>query len=73
MSRAWAVEHGFSSYSVGSVAPWRVGPFPDQGSNPCPLHWQVGSQSLDTRKVPALFLILVDFIIISIDIPVVSV
>ena len=27
------------------------GIFPDQGSNPCPLHWQADSYSLDTREV----------------------
>lgn len=34
---------GFSSY-VGLVAPWHSrSQFPDQGSNPYPLHWKVGS------------------------------
>ena len=31
-----AVVRGFS-------CPTRYGIFPDQGSNPCPLHWQAGS------------------------------
>ena len=51
--RAWALEHtGFSS--CGTWAPETVvahglscsaacGVFPDQGSNPCPLHWQADS------------------------------
>ena len=27
------------------------GIFPDQGSNPCPLHWQADSQRLEERRV----------------------
>ena len=31
------------------------GIFPDQGSNPCPLHWQADSQPLRHQGSPALF------------------
>ena len=33
----WALGH------AGSVAPQHVESFPDQGLNPCPLHWQEDS------------------------------
>ena len=37
------------------------GIFPDQGSNPCPLHWQADSQPLRHQGSPALeFCILLD-------------
>ena len=32
------------------------GIFPDQGSNPCPLHWQADSQPLHHQGSPQLFL-----------------
>ena len=32
------------------------GIFPDQGSNPCPLHWQAGSQPLHHQGSPPLYL-----------------
>ena len=32
------------------------GIFPDQGSNPCPLHWQADSQPLRHQGSPILFL-----------------
>ena len=31
------------------------GIFPDQGSNPCPLHWQADSQPLRHQGSPAIF------------------
>ena len=34
------------------------GIFPDQGSNPCPLHWQADSQPLRHRGSPIIFLCL---------------
>ena len=39
----------------------RSGIFPDQGSNPCPLHWQVESYSLDHQATLAFvfFILLV--------------
>ena len=33
------------------------GIFPDQASNPCPLHWQVDSQPLRHQEVPCPFLL----------------
>ena len=33
------------------------GIFPDQGSNPCPLHWQANSQPLRHQGSPKLFLL----------------
>ena len=33
------------------------GIFPDQGSNPCPLHWQAGSQPLCHQGSPLLLLL----------------
>ena len=32
------------------------GIFPDQGSNPCPLHWQADSQPLRHQGSPSIFL-----------------
>ena len=32
------------------------GIFPDQGSNPCPLHWQADSQPLHHQGSPRIFL-----------------
>ena len=37
----------------GLVAPRHMGSyFPDQGSNPCPLHWKADSSPLDHQGVP---------------------
>ena len=36
------------------------GIFPDQGSNPCPPHWQADSQPLRHQGSPALFLYMPD-------------
>ena len=45
-----AVAHGPSCSAACGI-------FPDQGSNPCPLHWQVDSQPLNHQGSPlALFL-----------------
>ena len=41
------VVHGFSCFTACVI-------FPDQGSNLCPLHWQVDSYHCSTRKVPSL-------------------
>ena len=43
------VAHGLSC----SVA---CGIFPDQGSNPCPLHWQADSTTAPPGKPPCIFL-----------------
>ena len=40
---------------TGLVAPRHVGIFPDQGSNPCPLHWQADSQPLRHQGSPLFF------------------
>ena len=37
---------------TGLVAPRQCGIFPDQGSNPCPLHWQADSQPLCHQVSP---------------------
>ena len=37
------------------------GIFPDQGSNPCPLHWQADSQPLRRQGSPMLRLLKVNF------------
>ena len=39
---------GFSSWQLLGL----VWIFPDQGSNPCPLHWQVNSSPLDHQGSP---------------------
>ena len=63
------VEHGLQArglqqmWCAGSVV-WAhglscsaaCGIFPDQGSNPCPLHWQADSQPLHRQGSPCLFL-----------------
>ena len=47
-----AVVHGFS-------CPTGYGIFPDQGSNPCPLHWQADSYPLRHQGNPVpLFLLI---------------
>ena len=38
-----ALEHGLSSYGTGLSCSSACGIFLDQGSNPCPLHWQADS------------------------------
>ena len=42
------------------------GIFPDQGSNPCPLHWQADSQPLHHQGSPSRFLLVINFIHISV-------
>ena len=39
------VAHGPSCSAAGGI-------FPDQGSNPCPLHWQADSQPLHQQGSP---------------------
>ena len=48
------VAHGPSCFAACGI-------FPDQGSNPCPLHWQVDSQPLRHQGSPLLFLFKVKF------------
>ena len=66
--RAWALGHtGFSSATPGLqntgsvVVAYRLssaacGIFPDQGSNPCLLHWQVYSLPLSQQGNPCIFI-----------------
>ena len=42
----------------GLSCPTASGVFPDQGSNPCPLHWQVDSKPLDHQGSPDISLTL---------------
>ena len=42
---------GFSSCGHGLSCSAACGIFPDQGSNPCSLHWQVDSNHCATREV----------------------
>ena len=65
----WARELWLVGSRVQAQLLWHVvlsyssacGIFPDQGSNPCPLHWQTDSYSLRTREIP-----FVDFLILAI-------
>ena len=41
----------------GPSCPAACGIFPDQGSNPCPLHWQADSQPLCHQGSPTVFII----------------
>ena len=43
--------------NCGSRASAACGILPDQGSNPCPLHWQADSQPLCHQGSPSAFLI----------------
>ena len=38
------------------------GIFPDQGSNPCPLHWQADSQPLRHQGSPDVWIFYIDFL-----------
>ena len=38
------------------------GIFPDQGSNPCPLHWQADSQPLRHQGSPVQWFLIVEFV-----------
>ena len=40
----------------GSSCSAACGIFPDQGSNPCPLHWQADSQPLRHQGSPSLYI-----------------
>ena len=47
------VAHGSSCSAASGI-------FPDQGSNPCPLHWQADSQALCHQESPALSLLIIN-------------
>ena len=54
-------EHRLQTRRLSSCGSWAscsaaCGIFPDQGSNPCPLHWQADSQPLRRQGSPAFFL-----------------
>ena len=44
-----------SSCGSGLSCPAACGIFPDQGSNPCPLHWQADSQLLRHQGSPIIW------------------
>ena len=46
---------GFGSYGAPGLLLRGSGLCPDQGSNPCSLHWQVDSYHRTTGEVPNLF------------------
>ena len=48
------------SVAHGSSCSAACGIFPDQGSNPCPLHWQADSQPLRHQGSPQAILIVMD-------------
>ena len=45
------------------------GIFPDQGSNPCPLHWQADSQPLRHQGSPIIVLIYISLMISDVEHP----
>ena len=45
-------EHRLSNCAHGPSRSAARGIFPDQGSNPCPLHWQADSQPLHHQGSP---------------------
>ena len=45
---------GSVTVAYGPSCSAACGIFPDQGSNPCPLHWQADSQPLRHQRSPAL-------------------
>ena len=49
----------------GSSCSTACGIFPDQGSNPCPLHWQADSQPLHHQGSPQKFLNVISYILKS--------
>ena len=51
---ALAAERGLSSWGARVSCLGACGIFPHRGSNPHPLHWQVGSQSLGRQGSPQL-------------------
>ena len=58
------VEHGLGKQATVVVArglscPEACGIFPNQGSNPCPLHWQVDSYPPDHQGSPRSELIVI--------------
>ena len=63
--RARALEHSLSSCAQGPSCSGACGIFPDQSSNPCPLHWKADSQPLHHQGSPCPFF---DWVICFFDI-----
>ena len=53
----WALEGGLSSCDPRFSCLAACGIFPEQRLNPCPLHWQVGSEPLDHQGSPSTVLL----------------
>ena len=49
---AWALEHRLNSCGAQAYCSMACGIFPDQGLNPCLLHWQVDSLPLSLQESP---------------------
>ena len=49
---------GSATVAHGPSRSAACGIFPDQGSNPCPLHWQADSQPLHHQGSPILFFLM---------------
>ena len=59
---AFLGEHGLCCSAVGGL-------FLDQGSNPCPLHWQQSSRHQTSREVPEHGLVLCGCVVASPSVP----
>ena len=57
-----ALEHRLSSCVHGLSCSAACGIFPDQGSNPCPLHWQVDFQPLCHKGSPDHMVFILQFV-----------
>ena len=55
-----AVAHGLSCSASHEI-------FSDQGSNPCLLHWQVGSLPLSHQRSPILLFFKIYFIVVDLQ------
>ena len=51
---SWAPKHRLNSVAPGLSCPTACGVFPDQGSNPCLLHWQADSLPLSHQGSPII-------------------
>ena len=55
-------EHKLQTRRLSSCGSATCGIFPDQGSNPCPLHWQADSQPLRHRGSLNIIIIILFFL-----------
>ena len=55
---SWALEQGSVVVAHGPSCSAACGIFPDQGSNPCPLHWQEDSQALHHQGSPEVIILI---------------